>query len=240
MGPERAESAARWMSDSYAVGTCATARICDDMLVQPLWRHERMADLFFGDNAIWFSAIAFAGTAIFLLRLLLMLVGVGDLEGGDFEAAVDGDPSIGLLSINGIAGILMGFGFGALISYRSLDWGFLASIGVGIVAGLAVGWLIVMMFQSMKRMESSGTVDASAAVGNTATVYTAIPNDPNQRGRVRVVIDGRMRYYPARSESGAFPRGAQVHVRAMDDDRTIVVQSLSAEPDGDQRMEDTV
>ena len=186
-----------------------------------------MFDIFFGDNAIWFSAIAFGGTAIFALRLLLMLVGVGDVDGVDLEASPDGDPSIGLLSLNGISGILMGFGYGALISYRSFEWGFLPSIGVGVVAGLFLGWCIVMVFQSMKGLESTGTIDAAGAVGNTATVYTEIPDDPNERGRVRVVIDGRMRYYPARSESGPFPRGAKVRVRAMDDDRTAVVQSVS-------------
>lgn len=199
-----------------------------------------MVDIFFGDGAVWFSAIAFAGTAIFVLRLLLMLVGVGDIDGADIEAVADGDPSIGLLSLNGIAGILMGFGYGALISYRSLDFGFLPSIGVGVVAGLLLGWVIVMMFQSMKRLESSGTVDATASVGNTATVYTAIPDDPNERGRVRVVINGRMRFYPARSESGAFARGAQVRVSAMDADRTILVESItSSAGEEEQSTEET-
>ncbi len=184
-----------------------------------------MIDVFFGDNAIWFSAVALAGTGIFALRLLLMIVGVGDMDGGDFEVGAEGDTSIGLLSINGIAGILMGFGYGALISYRSIGWDFLPSIGVGVVCGLAVGWAIAMMFHSMQKLESSGNIDSTHAVGKSAAVYTAIPEDPNQRGRVRVIIDGRMRYYPARSESGGIPRGSQVKIRAMDDDRTALVES---------------
>jgi hypothetical protein len=184
-----------------------------------------MIDVFFGDNAIWFSAVALAGTGIFALRLLLMIVGVGDMDGGDFEVGAEGDTSIGLLSINGIAGILMGFGYGALISYRSIGWDFLPSIGVGVVCGLAVGWAIAMMFHSMQKLESSGNIDSTHAVGKNAAVYTAIPEDPNQRGRVRVIIDGRMRYYPARSESGGIPRGSQVKIRAMDDDRTALVES---------------
>ena len=120
-----------------------------------------MIDIFFGNDAIWFSAFAFAGTAIFVLRLLLMLVGVGDLDGGDVDFATEGDPSIGLLSLNGIAGILMGFGYGALISYRSIGWGFFPSIVVGLVCGLAVGWMIAMMFHSMKKLETSGNIDSN-------------------------------------------------------------------------------
>lgn len=187
-----------------------------------------MIDIFFGDNAIWFSAVALAGTGIFALRLLLMIVGIGDVDGGDVELAADGDTSLGLLSLNGMAGIMMGFGYGALISYRSFEWGFLPSIGVGVVSGIGVGSIIVMIFRSMSRLESSGTVDATGAVGNSAAVYTAIPENPNERGRVRVIIDGRMRYYPARSESGSYPRGAQVRIKAMDDDRTVVVESMTA------------
>ncbi|MDG2030046.1 MAG: hypothetical protein P8J45_03465 [Phycisphaerales bacterium] len=188
-----------------------------------------MIDVFFGDNALWFSAVALAGTGIFALRLLLMMVGVGDIDGGDFEVGAEGDTSIGLLSINGIAGILMGFGYGALISYRSIGWDFLPSIGVGVVCGLAVGWVIAMMFHSMHKLETSGNIDSTDAVGKSAAVYTAIPEDPNHRGRVRVIIDGRMRYYPARSESGGFPRGSQVNIRAMDDDRTALVESKQNE-----------
>ena len=92
-----------------------------------------MIDIFFGENAIWFSAVALAGTGIFALRLLLMLIGVGDVDGGDVELAAEGDPSLGFLSLNGMAGIMMGFGYGALISYRSLEFGFVASIGIGVV-----------------------------------------------------------------------------------------------------------
>ena len=184
-----------------------------------------MIDVFFADNAIWFSAVALAGTGIFVLRLLLLLVGVGDLDGGDFDIGAEGDPSIGLLSINGIAGILMGFGYGALISYRSIGWDFLPSIGVGVVCGLAVGWVIAMMFHSMQKLETSGNIDSTDAVGKSAAVYTRIPEDPNGRGRVRVIIDGRMRYYPARSETASFARGSQVYIRSMDDDRTVLVES---------------
>jgi hypothetical protein len=63
------------------------------------------------------------------------------------------------------------------------------------------------------------------AVGKNAAVYTAIPDDPNRRGRIRVIIDGRMRFYPARSNSGGYPRGSQVSIRSMDDDRTVLVES---------------
>ena len=196
-----------------------------------------MIDIFFGENAIWFSAVALAGTGIFALRLLLMLIGVGDVDGGDVELAAEGDPSLGFLSLNGMAGIMMGFGYGALISYRSLEFGFAASIGIGVICGLAVSSLIIALFKSMSRLESSGTVDASGAIGNAAAVYTAIPKDPNGRGRVRVIINGRMRYYPARSESGEFPRGAQVRIQSMDDDRTVVVEDVShgSTPDEDER-----
>ena len=188
-----------------------------------------MIDVFFADNAIWFSAVALAGTGIFVLRLLLLMVGVGDLDGGDFDVGTEGDPSIGLLSINGIAGILMGFGYGALIAYRSIGWDFLPSIGVGVVCGLAVGWAIALMFHSMQKLESSGNIDSTDAVGKSAAVYTKIPEDPNGRGRVRVIIDGRMRYYPARSDSGSFARGSQVQILSMDDDRTVVVDSKQAD-----------
>jgi hypothetical protein len=89
--------------------------------------------------------------------------------------------------------------------------------------------MIAMMFHSMKKLETSGNIDSTDAVGKSAAVYTMIPDDPNLRGRVRVIIDGRMRYYPARSETGSFARGSQVHISSMDDDRTVLVESKQSD-----------
>ena len=189
-----------------------------------------MIDLFFSESAVWFSAIAFFGTGIFLLRLLLMMVGVGDFDGGDIDVGGDADVGVGLLSVNGVGGMLMGFGWGGLIAYRSFDLSFLVSIICGVAAGIALGWLIVMMFRAMHKLESSGTVDSGHCIGEIATVYTALPADPNGRGRVRVVVDGRMRYYPARSQTGKIARGAKVRVLEMDADRTALVELSTNAP----------
>ena len=97
-----------------------------------------MMEMFFGDNAGWFALPAFVGTAVFVIRIALLMVGhhgdSGDLhlDSGD---AHHGDPgeAFKALSIQSIAAFLMGFGWAALGAYRGSGLHWAASVAIGVV-----------------------------------------------------------------------------------------------------------
>lgn len=203
-------------------------------------------DFFFGDTAASvFSAAAIFGTVFFLLRLGLMFLGVGD-HGGDAGGVTDAgfdlgdldvDPTVDahhtdsthafkMLSIQSIATFIMGFGWGAIGAYRGSDLSPGVSILVGVVAGVAMVWLLAWLLKGVYDLQSSGNFPVRALVGKPAEVYLTVPApDPGRPGygKVQVNVDNRRRMFNAVSQDGAIPTGSRVRVVRVHDDLTLTV-----------------
>lgn len=187
-----------------------------------------MEYLFFGDQALLFTVPAFVGTLFFVLRLILMLVGGdGGLDVDDgLSADLDHGDSTGafkVLSIQAITAFLMGFGWGGLGAYRGWGLPLLLSVPVGLAFGAGTMWVLAKLLRWVLRLQSSGTIHMSAALFEQGTVYTAVPERGQGRGMVRVVVDNRMRFYPAVSEGPPIPSRASVRITAVNDDNTVTV-----------------
>jgi hypothetical protein len=97
-----------------------------------------MSDLFFGNNATWFTVPALIGTLFFVVRLGLMLVGGGDWDvDADVDADIDGDidgdfddsdHAFKVLSIQSITAFMMGFGWGGLGGFKGAGWSVVNSV----------------------------------------------------------------------------------------------------------------
>ncbi len=194
-----------------------------------------MQELFFEGIGIWFSVPALVGTAFFLLRTVLMLVGGpfdlhhdlvldadvdADLHHGDSSAAFK------VLSIQSITAFMMGFGWGGLTVVRG--WGFSPFIGVpvGIATGAAMVWTLAKLLTWIARMQASGTLPIAAALDEEATVYVKIPGRRGGRGSVRVIIDDRMRYYGAVTDGEPIKSRARVLVTEINSDNSLTVERI--------------
>lgn len=206
-----------------------------------------MSDLFFAGSAIWFSVPALIGTGFFLLRTGLMFVGgVDDGMGADvdvdvdFDVDIDADVDVDLdhgdssaafrvLSIQAIAAFMMGFGWGGLTVVRG--WGFPALLGVpvGIVTGSAMVWLLAKLLRWIYRMQSSGSMPIAAALQEEATVYVRIPAARQAKGRVRVVVGDRQKYYHAVTDGDAIDSRSRVLVTDINDDNSVTVERLPSQ-----------
>lgn len=192
-----------------------------------------MSDLFFGDQALWFTLPAFAGTLFFLLRLVMMMAfghlgsdfHVADASGFDVDHA-DSGAQFKLLSVQAVSAFLMGFGWGGLGAYRG--WGLppLLSVPVGVALGVALMWILGRLLRWVAGLQSSGTVEPAAALYEEGTVYNAIPARGGGRGVVRVVVSDRLRYYSAVSEGEPIESQARVRVTAVNDDNTVTVTRI--------------
>jgi hypothetical protein len=201
-----------------------------------------MIALLFGGKALWFGVPAIVGTAYFVLRLSLMLLGgIGaddvDFDSGDgdpfdldADGGGDGDDSSGafrVLSLQAIATFFMGFGWGALGAYRGWGAPFLLSIPVGLVTGAALTWMLAKLLRWIMGLQSSGTLQMSSALNEEGVVYVTVPGGRSGRGSVRVVVDDRMQYYHAVTDGQALVPPTRVRVTDLNPDNTITVEAAN-------------
>lgn len=190
-----------------------------------------MLDALFSSPAIFFTVPALAGTLLFVVRLVLSSLG-GDDGGHDADhggmADHDGDHgALGWLSLNAAAALVMGFGWGGLIGLLGLKWPVLGAIGSGVAFGAALAALYVVLLRQTQKLNTSGNLDASGAVGAEGEVYLTIPERGKGRGQVRLVVQGRQTILHAGSTGAALPTGTRCVVRQTHADNSVTVEAVA-------------
>lgn len=199
-----------------------------------------MTDLLFGPTAAWFTIPAIVGTAFFLGRVMLMLVGGADADGGGFEGldgadgfdgadAMDADASLDdsseafqILSVQSLATFMMGFGWGGLGAYLGSGLPVFVAVPVGLVFGVLMVWFLAKILRFVIGLQSSGTMPLYHALEATGTVYTEVPGSGGGTGQVRIVVADRERYFWATTPGDALPRNTEVRVVRVDEDANRV------------------
>jgi hypothetical protein len=145
---------------------------------------------------------------------------------GDVNVAADAHDSthsFSLLSIQSIAALLMGFGWGGLAAHYALDW----PLGYSVLAGAAVGafmvWLLGVIMKGMYDLQISGNITLSDTVGRQGVVYVSVPQRGAGAGQIRLVVNQRSRIFNAVSESDGIPTNTAVRVVRANDDNTVTV-----------------
>jgi hypothetical protein len=191
-----------------------------------------MVDALFGNGAAWFSVPALIGTGIFVIKLLAMLVGGSDdldIGGGDAAAGgghghVDGSGLLAIISVQGVSAFMMGFGWAGLGGLQGLQWGQLASMGLGVGGGVAMCGLFLALLAGTRQLSTSGNVDFQRATGGEGEVYATIP--PAGRGQVKLVVGGRQRIVNATGSGEELKTGTRVRVVEVKADNSVVVRGL--------------
>lgn len=189
---------------------------------------------FFSGDALWFTVPAVAGTAFFLLRLLLLAFGGiadADVGGMESDAGVElhhGDSGLAaqFLSIQGITGFFMGFGWSGYAARFGLGWSLGLSFAAAIVGGAAFVLLIGSLFRGVRRLEASGTLNLNEAEGALGEVYVSVPERGRGSGQVRLVLRQRQRIVNAVSAGSALPTRTRVRVASVNPDRTVTVEPI--------------
>lgn len=172
----------------------------------------------FNGLEIFFLACAIIGGFFVFLKLILQFIG-GDTDtdvGVDSDIDIDTghiDSDIGfrLLSMHGLSAFFMMFGLVGLALYRQSQTGVVLAIVGAVVAGMFSVWVIGKLFQGAARLQSSGTLKTTDAVGSTGTVYLTIPE--RGTGRVTLNFRNRLREFDATEQNGAqVPTGTPVRV----------------------------
>jgi membrane protein implicated in regulation of membrane protease activity len=156
---------------------------------------------------LFFLICAVIGGGLFVVRFILQLVGGHD---GDVDTNIDvghadvdhmdADASFRLLTLQGLTAFFMMFGLvGFALLREDRVGGGIALLGA-LAAGLGTVWLISRIFAAVKKLQSSGTLENTAAIGEQGSVYLTIR--AGGRGKVQVSMKGRLREFEAVAGNG--------------------------------------
>jgi len=146
------------------------------------------------------------------------------IDAGEGEAAIeDSTASFRLLTLQGITGFFMMFGLVGLALLRQTRLSEGWAIFGAVLWGLFTLWIVAKLFQFMRNLQSSGTIDIRNAVGEEGTVYLTIPADGT--GKAQVTIQDRLRVMDAVCQQGEeIKTGESIRVVRVVGDSTLVVE----------------
>lgn len=185
-----------------------------------------------------FALIAIPSTAILIIQTVLQLIGIGgddvpeDIDGdgipdSDLDAAAAADDGLSLFSIRGILSMLcitgwLGVG---LLETALPDW---AAILIAVAAGVATLIGIAFLMRGIYKLQSSGNIDISNAIGKVAQVYIPIPAAGAGSGKVTITLQEKFCEYTAITAAAeALKTGSYVRVVSVSDDGVLLVEPLS-------------
>src|SRR5713101_2865308 len=124
--------------------------------------------------------IIYIAVAAFGLLVLLVMLIVGDLFGGDHDFSHDGGidsdhggPSV--FSIRIMAAFLTAFGVGGVVA-RYYGLSHVAASGIGIACGVVMAAAVFQFAKVLHSQQASSELQMQSLIGTGAEVSVAIPN----------------------------------------------------------------
>jgi membrane protein implicated in regulation of membrane protease activity len=180
-----------------------------------------------------FALCAAVGAVLFVVRLGLQLTGLHDGDGfhlGGLASAGEADASFEFLSLHAINAFLLMFGLVGLAmrmeSGAGPGWSILAATAAGGASMAIIGFLSL----NLRKLQSSGNIEMSNAVGAVGEVYLTIPADG--AGQVQVTFQHKQQIVDAISKSQTeLKTGARVRVTGVTGASTLIVEAEETEAD---------
>jgi hypothetical protein len=176
--------------------------------------------------------LIYAGIAAFGLLLLLVLLFVGEIFGGDHDLGHDGDigdhdasggPSI--FSIRIMAAFLTAFGAGGVIA-RNYQFSHVAASAIGIACGVVMAGIVYQFAKMLYAQQASTDLRMSGLVGAMGEVSVAIPQ--GGVGQITISAAGERTEHIARTADGRpVARGIPVTITGLGGDSVIVAPAES-------------
>ncbi|MFH0765177.1 MAG: hypothetical protein V2A61_02020 [Calditrichota bacterium] len=189
---------------------------------------ELLASLSGFERVLLYIAIPF--TLLTLIQMIMEIIGLSSHE----VHHIDGDMTLGDVDHPSLAGynfftvrnfvyFLTMFGWVSLaVSRAGLSVG--PSIIVGIIAGLLTTVLIAYIFLTLTRLNESGNIQLSNAVGKMASVYLRIPAERKGAGIIQLSVQGATIEINALTDGPELKTGDVVTVVQMLDPSVVLVK----------------
>jgi hypothetical protein len=171
-------------------------------------------------NIFWIAALA--GSAFFVLRVVVSIVGGFDSDGGDEADTTEG--AFKLLSLNSITSFIEMFGWVGLACLYQFKLSLLISVVIAVICGFFAMFITAWLFKLAMKLKSGGAVfNIKDSIGQHGEVYARIPL--GGVGRAAFIINGTRHEFDAVAEDeigiDSFER---VVITRIIDARTVAVR----------------
>lgn len=170
-------------------------------------------------------------TLFFVIKCILLLFGISSITDADVDDALvptDG-ADVHYFSVIGILSFLAIGSWGAILAFSITHSHALALI-TGCIAGTAEMIASVKLIRFLRRLQDSGNVNTTQAIGKIGEVYLTIPPVDLGEGKVNIVINSGLKEFQAVSlDKSSIPTGTRVRVVDIQNDDTLVVQREAEE-----------
>ena len=177
-----------------------------------------------------FFLIALPSSLVLLLQTILLLLGIGDDDAdfdGDIEGDVSGDDGLAIFSVRGFLSMfcIMGWsGFALFATPLPPVVSILISAALGILTLFGIAYLM----RGINRLQSSGNLQVSNAIGKVGQVYIPIPGGAKAAGKINLTVQEQYREFSAITmQENELKTGVYVRVVAVDDAGTLVVEPVA-------------
>lgn len=182
-------------------------------------------DLF--EQVYW--AMAIPSTLLFTGILLMTFIGgdIGDV--GDTDATIEADTGVGFqfFTIKGMIGFFTLFSWSGIACINA-GLGYFATVGISIVCGLLMMFILAFLFYMMSKLVESGTLSLKNAVGRIGEVYLPVRAGRANIGQVQINVQGSVRTLQAMTDDAVdMPVGTVIEVKSIISDQILLVTKNS-------------
>jgi len=175
---------------------------------------------------IMFLGCAIVGGGLFILRSIMMLVGLGgdhDGEGMDVSDST-GEPvaDFKLVTLHGLTAFLLMFGLVGFLTLRKDGQAMWVAVSVATVAGAVTMFIIAKIFHSSRRLYSDGTIYPTDAVGGSGSVYLTIR--PGCVGKVQLTVRNALKVFDARAKDATAEIKTGESVKVVEAGDVLIVE----------------
>jgi hypothetical protein len=179
--------------------------------------------------------VAVGSTAVMVVFLVLMIIGIGEsstfdgVDASDMDVDIFNDEPLSAFSglrILTVRGILTFLSIGGWVTYllSSVLPPIYASL-IGAISGVIAAYLLALAFKASLKLESVGNVDYRNAIGKSGVVYIRIPKQNSGRGKISMNVQGKLAEIDAvTDETDDLLRNTEVVVVSLLNETTLVVK----------------
>lgn len=175
-------------------------------------------------QGFWY--IALGASLFFLFQTILTFI--GGHHGGDFSTDFDGnlhhDTPFQLFSLRNLVNFLLGFGWGGVAFYNSIESKtFLIIISVIIGIGFVV--LFFFLILQILKLTEDNTFKVENLIGKVGEVYLTIPAKMGGKGKIQISLNGTNHELQAMTEAEEnIPSSHSVRVIYIYDETLVVAK----------------
>lgn len=171
-----------------------------------------------------FWGITIISSTIFVIQTILIFIGMDTDFDADFSMDAADDPGMGLLTFRNFVNFFVGFGWSAVLLGDKIS-SLSVLIFVSIIVGVALVYLVMMVYKWLSKMQESGNIDVyKQAADCRGKVYLTIPAHRSGSGKVQITINDAIREYNALTDGPELKTGAQIRVVEAINASTLLVE----------------